>query len=92
MPNVPTIAESGLPGFEVSAWYGLLAPGATPRAIVERLNGEAMRIMKLPDLQQRLRSDAFETPSDTPDGMAAAIRAELAKWAAVVKEAGIKPQ
>jgi len=92
MPDVPTIAESGLPGFEVSAWYGLLAPGATPRAIVERLNGEAMRIMKLPDLQQRLRSDAFETPSDTPDGMAAAIRAELAKWAAVVKEAGIKPQ
>jgi tripartite-type tricarboxylate transporter receptor subunit TctC len=92
LPEVPTIAESGLPGFEVSAWYGLLAPGATPRAIVERLNGEALRILKLPELQQRLRSEAFETPSDSPEGMAAVIRAELAKWAAVVKEAGIKPQ
>jgi tripartite-type tricarboxylate transporter receptor subunit TctC len=92
LPDVPTIAESGLPGFEVSAWYGLLAPGGTPRAIVERLNMEAMRILKLPDVQQRLRSEAFETPSDTPDGMAAVIRAELAKWASVVKEAGISPQ
>jgi tripartite-type tricarboxylate transporter receptor subunit TctC len=91
-PEVPTIAESGLPGFEVSAWYGLLAPAATPHAIVERLNREAMRILKLPDVQQRLRREAFETPSDTPEGMAAAIRAELAKWAAVVKEAGITPQ
>jgi tripartite-type tricarboxylate transporter receptor subunit TctC len=92
LPEVPTIAESGLPGFEVSAWYGLLAPRATPRAIVDRLNDEAMRILKLPDVQQRLRSEAFETPADTPDGMAAVIRAELAKWASVVKEAGIKPQ
>jgi tripartite-type tricarboxylate transporter receptor subunit TctC len=92
LPEVPTIAESGLPGFEVSAWYGLLAPAGTPRAIVERLNREAMRILKLPDVQQRLRSEAFETPSDTPEGMAAVIRAELAKWAAVVKEAGITPQ
>jgi tripartite-type tricarboxylate transporter receptor subunit TctC len=92
LPEVPTIAESGLPGFEVSAWYGLLAPGATPRAILDRLNGAAMRILELPDVRQRLRSEAFETPADTPESMAAAIRAELAKWAAVVKEAGIKPQ
>jgi tripartite-type tricarboxylate transporter receptor subunit TctC len=91
-PQVPTIAESGLPGFEVSAWYGLLAPAGTPRAIVERLNHEANRILKLPDVQQRLRREAFETPSDTPEGMAAVIRAEVAKWAAVVKEAGIAPQ
>lgn len=92
LPDVPTIAESGLPGFEVSAWYGLLAPAGTPRAIVDRLHAEAIRIVKLPDVQQRLRNEAFETPADTPEAMAAAIRAELAKWAAVVKEAGIKPQ
>jgi tripartite-type tricarboxylate transporter receptor subunit TctC len=92
LPEVPTIAESGLPGFEVSAWYGLLAPGATPRAIVDRLNGEVMRILKLPDVQRRLRSEAFETPADSPQSMAAVIRSELAKWASVVKEAGIKPQ
>ena len=92
LPEIPTMAESGLPGFEVSAWYGLLAPGATPRAILDRLNGEVMRILKLPDVQHRLQSEAFETPSDTPEGMAAVIRAELAKWASVVKDAGIKPQ
>ena len=92
MPEVPTIAESGLPGFEVSAWYGLLAPAATPRAIVDRVNGEALRILKLPDVQQRLRGEAFETPADTPEAIAAVIRAELAKWAAVVKEAGIRPE
>jgi tripartite-type tricarboxylate transporter receptor subunit TctC len=92
LPEIPTIAESGLPGFEVSAWYGLLAPAGTPRAILDRLNGEAMRILKLPDVQRRLQNEAFETPADTPEGMAAVIRAELSKWASVVKEAGIKPQ
>jgi tripartite-type tricarboxylate transporter receptor subunit TctC len=92
MPEVPTIAESGLPGFEVSAWYGLLAPAATSRAIVDRINGEAMKILRQPDVQQRLRGEAFETPADTPEAFAAVIRAELAKWAAVVKEAGIKPE
>jgi tripartite-type tricarboxylate transporter receptor subunit TctC len=92
LPEVPTIAESGLPGFEVSAWYGLLAPAGTPRAVVDRLNAEAKRILAQPDVRQRLRGEAFETPSDTPEGMAAAIRAELAKWAAVVKAAGIRPQ
>lgn len=92
LPEVPTIAESGLPGFEVSAWYGLLAPAGTPRVIVERLNAEMMRVLKLPEVQQRLRSEAFETPSDTPEGMATVIRAELGKWASVVKEAGIVPQ
>jgi len=92
MPDVPTLAESGLPGFEVGAWYGLLAPGATPRAIVERLNTEAVRIMRLPDVQQRLRAEAYELSADTPEQFAAVIRAELAKWAPIVKEAGIKPE
>lgn len=91
IPEVPTITESGLPGFEASAWYGLLAPGATPRAIVERLNGEVVRILRLPEVQQRLRGEAFETPADTPERFAAVIRAELAKWAPIVKEAGVRP-
>ena len=92
MPEVPTIAESGLPGFEVGAWYGLLAPAATSRAIVDRINGEVTRILKLPEVQQRLRGDAFEIPADSPDAFAAVIRAELAKWAPIVKEAGVKPE
>lgn len=90
MPDVPTVTESGLPGFEASAWYGLLAPGATPRAIVERINAEVIRIVQSADMQQRLRSEAFEVPADTPDQFAAAIRAEIAKWANVVKQAGIR--
>lgn len=92
VPGVPTIAESGLPGFEASGWYGLLAPGATPRAIVERLNAEVVRILRLPDMAQRLRTEAFEIPADTPGQFAAVIRAEIAKWAPIVKEGGIKAE
>jgi tripartite-type tricarboxylate transporter receptor subunit TctC len=91
MPEVPTIAESGLPGFVAGAWYGLLAPAGTPRAVVERINGEILRILRLPDVQQRLRAEAYELPADTPDEFAALIRAEIAKWASVVKEAGLRP-
>jgi tripartite-type tricarboxylate transporter receptor subunit TctC len=91
LPDVPTIAESGLPGFEATGWYGLLAPGATPRAIVERLNTEIVRILRLPEISERLRREAFEIPADTPDAFAAVIRAELAKWAPIVKETGLRP-
>ena len=92
LPDVPTIAESGLPGFEATAWYGLLAPGATPRAVVEKLNAEIVRILKQPDVAQRLRGEAFDLPAETPDQFAAVIRAELAKWEPIVRQAGIKPE
>lgn len=91
MPDVPTVTESGLPGFEASAWYGLLAPGATPRAVVERINVEVVRIVRSAEMQQRLRSEAFELPMDTPEQFAAVIRAEIAKWANVVKDTGVRP-
>ncbi len=92
LPDVPTVAEAGFPGFEAGAWYGLLAPAATPRAIIERLNGELVRILKLPDMQQRLRGEAYDIYADTPEQFAAAIRAELAKWAPVVKQAGLRAE
>ena len=92
MPDVPTVAEAGLPGFEAGAWYGVLAPAATPRALVERLNGELVRILKLPDVQQRLRGEAYDVIADTPDQFAAAIRAEIAKWAPIVKQAGLRAE
>ena len=92
MPDVPTIAESGLPGFEAAGWYGLLAPGATPRPIVERLNTEIVRILKLPDVAQRLKAEAYEVPGETPDQFAAVVRAEVAKWAPIVRETGIKAE
>jgi len=92
LPDVPTVAESGLPGFEAGAWYGLLAPGATPRPIVERLNTEVVRILRLPDIQQKLRGEGYELPADTPEQFAAVIRAELTKWAPIVRDANLRPE
>ena len=92
MPEVPTVAESGLPGFEGGAWYGMIAPAATPRAIIERLHGELLRILKTPEVQQRLRGEAYDVIADTPDQFAAAIRAEIAKWAPIVKQAGLRAE
>ena len=90
LPSVPTVAESGLPGFEAGSWYGLLAPAATPRAIVERLNREVLRVLKMPDVRDRLLAEAFEIPLDTPEAFAAHIRGDVLKWAKVIREAGIK--
>ena len=92
LPDVPTVAEAGYPGFEAGAWYGLLAPAATPRAIIERLNGELVRILKLPDMQQRLRGEAYDIYADTPEQFAVAIRAEVAKWVPIVKQAGLRAE
>jgi tripartite-type tricarboxylate transporter receptor subunit TctC len=90
LPKVPTVSESGLPGFEAGSWYGLLAPAATPRPIVERLNREIRRVLQLPDIRERLVAEAFDIPLDTPEQFAAHIRADVPKWAKVVKEAGIR--
>jgi tripartite-type tricarboxylate transporter receptor subunit TctC len=90
MPDVPAIAEAGVPGFEVSTWYGLLAPAATPRAVIERINAELVRILALPEVRERLAAEAFELPSDTPEQFAALIKAELVKWARVVRETGAR--
>jgi len=90
IPDVPTIAEYGYAGFEAGSWYGVLMQGATPRAIVDRAHDEIVRILNLPDMQQRLRGEAFDIPADTPDQFAAVIRAELVKWAPIVKAAGLR--
>ena len=90
VPEVPTVGESGLPGFEAGAWYGLLAPGATPRAVVEKIHGDVVRILRQPETQQRLRAEAFEIPAETSDQFAAVIRAELAKWAPIVRESKLR--
>jgi tripartite-type tricarboxylate transporter receptor subunit TctC len=90
MPTVPTIAESGVSGFDTSTWYGLLAPAATPRAIVDKLNAEVVRVLQLPDVRERLSAEAFELPADTPDQFAAIIKAELSRWAKLVKETGAR--
>ena len=90
MPDVKTIAESGVTGFDTSTWYGLFAPGGTPRAVVDKLNAEVVRILQLPDVRERLAAEAFELPADTPDQFAAIVKGEMARWAKLVKETGAR--
>ena len=90
MPDVKPISESGVPGFDTSTWYGMLAPGGTPRAIVDRINAEVVRILQLPDVRERLAAEAFELPSDTPDQFANIIKGEMSRWAKLVKETGAR--
>ena len=91
-PEVPTIAESGVPGFDVSSWFGVLAPAGTPREAVDRLHTEIARILTAKDVKDRLAADGAEPVGNTPQEFAEFIRAELAKWGKVVKGAGIRPE
>ncbi len=89
-PEVPTVAESGLPGFESGAWYGLLFPAGTPRPIVLRLNEELNRITKQPDVIEKLVAIGVEPRSSTPEEFAEVIRNDYARWGRVIREAGIR--
>jgi tripartite-type tricarboxylate transporter receptor subunit TctC len=89
-PDIPTIAESGLPGYEVIQWYGVLAPAATPREIVTKLNTAIVRALQDPEVKDRYLRDGAETVGNTPEEFAAVIASELKKWGKVIKEANIK--
>ncbi|HKW37424.1 MAG TPA: tripartite tricarboxylate transporter substrate binding protein [Burkholderiales bacterium] len=90
LPDVPTVAEAGLPNFEVTTFYGMLAPAGTPAAIVRRLNAELVRIMHSQELKDRLATMATEPATDTPEEFAEFLKRETAKWAEVVRKAGLK--
>jgi tripartite-type tricarboxylate transporter receptor subunit TctC len=91
VPELPTIAESGFPGFEIDGWKGLLAPARTPRAVVARLHDEVSRLLKMPDVRERMiASGQIPVSSATPESFAAYVKAEVAKWAITIKQAGIK--
>ena len=92
VPEVPTIAESGFPKFEATAWYGVLAPAGTSPAIVTRLHDEIIRALKMPDVKERLEYVGFEIVGSTPAAFGAYIKAEITKWAPVVKASGAKPE
>ena len=92
VPDVPTIAQAGVPGYEAIQWYGLLAPAGTPREIVMKLHGEIVKILAAPDTREKLSSDGAEPVGSTPEQFAAFIRAETEKWGKVVKAAGIQPE
>lgn len=91
LPEVATIAEQGFPGVEATAWYGVLAPAGTPRPFVTRLNGELVKILKRPDVIQKLGGLGFEIVGSTPEQFGAYIRSETRKWEKVVKASGAKP-
>ena len=90
LPEVPTIAESGYPGFEVISWWGLLTPAATPKEIVSRLNGEIVKIMGSADARDRIGALGADIMTSTPDRFATYIRSEQAKWGQAIKESGAK--
>ena len=92
LPELPTVAESGVPGYEVASWYGLLTPALTPRAIIDKLTREIVAILRLPELRDRLAADGAEAVGNSPEEFAAYIKRELARWAAVIKAAGIRPE
>jgi tripartite-type tricarboxylate transporter receptor subunit TctC len=89
LPDVPTIAEAGVPGYDVDVWYGLIAPRGTPRPVVTRISAEASRIMRAPDMQERWAGIGVEPVGSTPAEFKAVFVAEIAKWSKVVKAAGL---
>lgn len=89
-PNLPTIAEAGFPGFEAYPWYGVLAPAATPRDIVARLNAEITGVVGLPEFTEKLRSMHFDPMTATPEVFAEILRSDLVRWGRVVREANLK--
>jgi tripartite-type tricarboxylate transporter receptor subunit TctC len=89
LPDVPTVAEQGYPGFESISWLGILAPANVPRAIVERLNKEIVQILGNADVQKLVLAEGGEIMISTPEEFSALMRSELPKWARVIKQAGI---
>ncbi len=90
LPDVPTVAESGLPGFDVGFWLGTLAPAGTPRAVIAKLNAEMVKILRMPDVGERLAALGVEVVGSSPEEFARVIRADVVKWGKVVRDSGAK--
>jgi tripartite-type tricarboxylate transporter receptor subunit TctC len=92
LPDLPTVAESGVAGYEAASWYGVLAPAGTPRAIVMKLNSEVAQIAQLPEVRERLAADGADPGGNSPEEFGAYIRRELARWKTVIEQAKIPRQ
>ena len=92
LPDLPTIAEGGLPGYEANNWYGLLAPAKTPAAIVERLNREVVKVLNMRNVKEQLFRSGLDASPSTPKEFGAYIKSEMAKWSKVVKASGAKAE
>jgi tripartite-type tricarboxylate transporter receptor subunit TctC len=89
-PNLPTVAESGIPGYETTSWHGVVVPAGTPNAVVKRLYTELRQITQQPDVKDRFAQDGTQVVGSTPEEYAATVKSESAKWAKIIKAAGIK--
>jgi tripartite-type tricarboxylate transporter receptor subunit TctC len=92
LPEMPTMAESGLPGFETTSWHGMLVPAKTPKPITMRLHAEMVKTLNQPDVKERFASQGMDTVGSTPEQFAAYMRSETKKWAKVIKQLGIRPE
>jgi tripartite-type tricarboxylate transporter receptor subunit TctC len=92
LPDVPTISESGVPGYNVQSWYGVWMPHGTPKEIVTKISKEIEEIFKLPDVRERLKTLGTEPSTSTPDEFAAFTVSEMKRWSDLVKETGAKAQ
>jgi tripartite-type tricarboxylate transporter receptor subunit TctC len=92
LPELPTVAESGLPGYDVAGWFGVFAPAGTPRPIVNRLSAEISQILALPDVKERYASLGAQPGPSDPDQFAAFLKAEIVKWAKVIRDSGAKAE
>jgi tripartite-type tricarboxylate transporter receptor subunit TctC len=92
LPDLPTVAEEGLPGFDVTSWYGIVVRAGTPPAIVQKVQRDIAEALKAPDVQEKLAKFGLEPVGNTPEAFDAMIKSETRKWTDIVHKAGIKPQ
>ena len=92
LPDIPTVEEAGVPGYDAVQWYGLLAPAGTPPEIIDRIQAEVVAALKLPEVRERLAADGADPIGSTAAEFATVIKDELAKWGRVAKEGGMEPQ
>jgi tripartite-type tricarboxylate transporter receptor subunit TctC len=90
-PQIPTLAESGLPGFEATSWFALFAPAGLPRDVQMKINAETARVLAMPDVKEKLATLGLDPSPGTPEQLATLVQSEMTKWAKVVKESGAKP-
>jgi tripartite-type tricarboxylate transporter receptor subunit TctC len=90
LPDVPTVAESGFPGFEANGWLGILVPNGTPADVIARLNAEISKVMQSAEMKKQLLAQGVEARTSTPEQFGTLIRSEAAKWGKIISDAGIK--
>jgi tripartite-type tricarboxylate transporter receptor subunit TctC len=90
MPEVPTVAESGFPGFEATAWFGIIGPRGMPKDVVDRINASLRKALARPEVQKQLGAQGLELTPSSPEEFRSTLKSEMTKWASVIKEAGVK--